>query len=538
MAAAYSAIADGGILRAAAARPRPGRRRRSSEPPGKRVISARTAARAAPDARGGAGAGRHRVRGQRPRLHARRQDRDRPGGRQRRLLRHPVRRLVRGLRAGAGPAGCWSPWWSTSRRANYYGGTVAAPAFGEIAKFALPYLEIPPDQLTASLRSRRRPRIAAMELRELLAGADVAEIAGDPSDSRSPASPTTAAASSRGPCSSASAGNARDGHDFAPRGGRGRRGGAGRRARSSSLPVTQARVADARAAMAPAAVRFYGDPTARAPRRRDHRHQRQDHDRLPGPPHARGAGHPDGLLGTVKRVVGGVEEEVERTTPEAIDLQATFRRMLDGRRRRLRDGGLLARAGARTAPTAIHFAVAVFTNLTQDHLDFHADMEDYFRAKRACFVRGRTPGSRAVVNVDDPYGARLAAELRGRPPPLPRSRPRAPRAPTSARSRSSFDAPGSRFRAVGPGGEVAVRTAAAGPLQRRERACARSPPAHALGVAGRRRGRGARRRRPGPGALRAGRRRPAIRGPGRLRAHPRLARERPARRPPADRRGG
>ena len=59
------------------------------------------------------------------------------------------------------------------------------------------------------------------------------------------------------------------------------------------------------------------------------------------------AGIQTGLLGTVKQVVGGVEEAVERTTPEAIDLQATFRRMLDARRRRLRDGGLLARARAR-----------------------------------------------------------------------------------------------------------------------------------------------------------------------------------------------
>src|SRR2546423_5911384 len=53
------------------------------------------------------------------------------------------------------------------------------------------------------------------------------------------------------------------------------------------------------------------------------------------------------------------------------------------------------------------FRVLVFTNLSQDHLDFHADMEDYFRAKRALFADG-VP---AVVNVGDQYGARLAAEL-------------------------------------------------------------------------------------------------------------------------------
>ena len=60
----------------------------------------------------------------------------------------------------------------------------------------------------------------------------------------------------------------------------------------------------------------------------------------------------------------------------------------------------------------IRFAVAVFTNLTQDHLDFHGDMEAYFEAKRSLFVDSRRPADAAVVNLDDPYGARLAAELR------------------------------------------------------------------------------------------------------------------------------
>src|ERR1700749_3214297 len=57
---------------------------------------------------------------------------------------------------------------------------------------------------------------------------------------------------------------------------------------------------------------------------------------------------------------------------------------------------------------AVHFAAAIFTNLTQDHLDFHETMEDYFRAKQRLFETG--PGV-AVINVDDPYGARLAATV-------------------------------------------------------------------------------------------------------------------------------
>jgi UDP-N-acetylmuramoyl-L-alanyl-D-glutamate--2,6-diaminopimelate ligase len=109
----------------------------------------------------------------------------------------------------------------------------------------------------------------------------------------------------------------------------------------------------------------------------------------------------------VRQVVGGVEEEVERTTPEAIDLQGTFRRMLEaGDRACVME--VSSHALALHRADAIHFEVALFTNLTQDHLDFHADMEDYFRAKRLLFEMG--PRS-AVVNVDDPYGRRLAEEF-------------------------------------------------------------------------------------------------------------------------------
>ena len=95
--------------------------------------------------------------------------------------------------------------------------------------------------------------------------------------------------------------------------------------------MAQVEVEGARAIMAPLAARFWGDPTAELA--------------VVGITGTNGkttsafllreilgaAGMQCGLLGTVKQVVGGVEEEVERTTPEAIELQATFRRMLDGR---------------------------------------------------------------------------------------------------------------------------------------------------------------------------------------------------------------
>ncbi len=119
------------------------------------------------------------------------------------------------------------------------------------------------------------------------------------------------------------------------------------------------------------------------------------------------AGTSCGLLGTVKQVVGGVEEEVERTTPEAIDLQATFRRMLDGGDR-VCAMEVSSHALALHRCDSIQFAVALFTNLTQDHLDFHGDMETYFEAKRRLFEMGPKT---AIINIDDPYGRRLAEEF-------------------------------------------------------------------------------------------------------------------------------
>jgi UDP-N-acetylmuramoyl-L-alanyl-D-glutamate--2,6-diaminopimelate ligase len=199
-----------------------------------------------------------------------------------------------------------------------------------------------------------------------------------------------------------------DGHDFAPAAVE-----AGAAAlvveRRLGLGVAEALVEDARAAMAPAAARFNGDPTAEL--------------RVAGITGTNGktttaflirhilerTGTRTGLLGTVKSVVGGVEAEVERTTPEAIDLQATFRAMLSAGDRAcaMEVSSHALRLGR---ARGIKFCVGVFTNLTQDHLDFHADMEDYFAAKRMLF-EGEDRPPVAVVNVDDEYGARLADEI-------------------------------------------------------------------------------------------------------------------------------
>src|SRR3954462_2314701 len=174
-----------------------------------------------------------------------------------------------------------------------------------------------------------------------------------------------------------------DGHDFAPQAVR--RGAVALVCeRPLGLGVPEVIVEDVRAAMGPAAARFYGDPTAQL-----------DVVGITGTNgktttaflvrHLLAAdGRPCGLLGTVKRVVGGREEEVERTTPEAIDLHATFRAMLDaGDRACAMEVSSHALELGRV--DGIRFACRVFTNLTQDHLDFHETMEAYFAAKRRLF---------------------------------------------------------------------------------------------------------------------------------------------------------
>ena len=236
-----------------------------------------------------------------------------------------------------------------------------------------------------------------------------------------------------------------DGHDFAPDAVE--RGAVALVCeRPLDLGVPELIVPDVRAAMGPAAARFYGDPTAEL--------------EVVGITGTNGktttaylvrhlleaAGRPCGLLGTVKRVVGGVEEEVERTTPEAIDLQATFRRMLDaGDRACAMEVSSHALELGRAA--GIRFACRVFTNLTQDHLDFHETMEAYFAAKRRLFDE---PGP-AVVNTDDEHGRRLAAERDCVTFAIEHE--------ADYRARDvEFDFAGSRFRCETPDGELELRS--------------------------------------------------------------------------------
>jgi UDP-N-acetylmuramoyl-L-alanyl-D-glutamate--2,6-diaminopimelate ligase len=174
------------------------------------------------------------------------------------------------------------------------------------------------------------------------------------------------------------------------------------------LGVPEVVVDDVRAAMAPAAARLHGDPTSTLRTIGVTGTNGKTTTAYLVRPLLEAAGYPTGLLGTVTSVIGGAEREVARTTPEAIDLQATFAQMLAaGDTECVMEVSSHALALGRA--DAIHWAAAIFTNLTQDHLDFHPTMEDYFAAKRKLFEVG--PGV-AVINVDDPYGARLAAQVR------------------------------------------------------------------------------------------------------------------------------
>jgi UDP-N-acetylmuramoyl-L-alanyl-D-glutamate--2,6-diaminopimelate ligase len=236
-----------------------------------------------------------------------------------------------------------------------------------------------------------------------------------------------------------------DGHDFAPDAVQ--RGAAALvTERRLDLGVPEIVVDDVRAAMGPAAARFYGDPTAELD--------------VVGITGTNGktttaflvrhlleaAGRQTGLLGTVKRVVGGEEEDVERTTPEAIDLQETFRRMHDGGdRAAAMEVSSHALELGRVA--GIRFACRVFTNLTQDHLDFHETMDAYFAAKRRLFEE---PGL-SVVNVDDEYGRRIAAEASAVTFGIEHE--------ADYRARDiDFDVMGSRFTVETPDGELRVES--------------------------------------------------------------------------------
>jgi UDP-N-acetylmuramoyl-L-alanyl-D-glutamate--2,6-diaminopimelate ligase len=178
--------------------------------------------------------------------------------------------------------------------------------------------------------------------------------------------------------------------------------------RQLDVGVPQLVVENVRAAMAVAADTFFGEPTKEL--------------EIGGVTGTNGktttvfllhsmlgvAGRKPGLVGTVRWIVGGEKRPAPFTTPEAIELQRLFREMVDAG-----DRSAAVEASSHGAAfrrlDRVRFDVLVFTNLTQDHLDLHGTLEEYFRAKRRLFVGPQPPP--AAVNVGDEWGKRLAAEL-------------------------------------------------------------------------------------------------------------------------------
>ncbi|WP_016906988.1 UDP-N-acetylmuramoyl-L-alanyl-D-glutamate--2,6-diaminopimelate ligase [Streptomyces xiaopingdaonensis] len=162
-----------------------------------------------------------------------------------------------------------------------------------------------------------------------------------------------------------------------------------------------------------------------------------------------------GLIGTVESRIGDERIKSERTTPEATELQALFAVM--------RERGVTSVAMEVSSHALVLgrvdgsvFDIAVFNNLSPEHLDFHPDMEDYFRAKRQLFTKARSRAG--VVNFDDEYGFRLIGE--SEVPVTTFSAEGHPDADWHAED-VRIGPLGSTFTAVGPKGE---KVAAASPI--------------------------------------------------------------------------
>jgi len=254
-----------------------------------------------------------------------------------------------------------------------------------------------------------------MKLRELSAALSPTEVVGD--DSVEIADLAYAAGAVRpGALYFCVPGSRADGHDFAAAAVE--RGAAALVVeRQVPVAVPQIVVEETRAAMPGAAAAFFGYPTREL--------------EVAGVTGTTGkttttyllyaileaAGRRPGLMGTVESRIGGERKPAVRTTPEAIDLQRAFRAMLDAGDRSVAleatsHGSELGRLAG------IRFAALAFTNLSEEHLDFHGTMERYYAAKRRLFVGPEPPP--AAVNVGDAYGRELADELRalGRAPLL------------------------------------------------------------------------------------------------------------------------
>ena len=166
----------------------------------------------------------------------------------------------------------------------------------------------------------------------------------------------------------------------------------------------------------------------------------------------RAAGLRTGRIGTIEHRIADRAIQAARTTPESSDLQGLFRQMVDAGC----SHAVLEVSSHSLALKRVHgcsFAVAVFTNLTRDHLDFHGDMELYYAAKRVLFDTLLRPDGHAIVNAEDDRAADLARASRGRVWTFAVGRP----ADVSAED-VQLSLSGTSFQARTPAGDLEVRT--------------------------------------------------------------------------------
>ena len=181
---------------------------------------------------------------------------------------------------------------------------------------------------------------------------------------------------------------------------------------SGALPLI--RVADSRKALGLIGSRFYGDPSSRLMMVGVTGTNGKTTTTYLCKSLLEGIGRRVGLIGTVAYQIGADTIPASHTTPGALELQGLLAKMQQvGLNSVVMEVSSHALAMDRTV--GCEYDAAVFTNLTQDHLDYHGTMEEYFQAKMRLFAglgSGTKTGQRAIVNMDDPYGSKIRAACR------------------------------------------------------------------------------------------------------------------------------
>jgi UDP-N-acetylmuramoyl-L-alanyl-D-glutamate--2,6-diaminopimelate ligase len=289
-------------------------------------------------------------------------------------------------------------------------------------------------------------------LHELLDSVDVLELRGDPRTEIASVTHDSRAVGA-GDLFCCVPGSTADGHDHAPAA-----VAAGAAAllveRPLGLPVAEARVASVRAAMGPVADAAWDRPSTKLAVLGVTGTNGKTTTTYLLEAIARAAGIRPGVIGTIGARIGGEPVPGERTTPEATELQALLARMVDA-------GVGVAAIEVSSHALVMHrvdgtrFAAACFTNLSHDHLDFHASLEDYFEAKALLFDPARTDA--AATNLDDPHGVEIARRAEAAGLTVVGFGVEAPAAVVRADGLEAGPA-GNRFRLATPYGSAAVHS--------------------------------------------------------------------------------